>query len=534
MTLTGKSFIGSTRGVDSARSFQANDPTTGEQLAPLYHEAFSSEVDRAAELAAEAFISYRKQSGKSRAEFLRKIALEIENLGDALVTRAQQETGLSEARLKGERARTCGQLRLFASLVEEGSWVDARIDSADPARQPVPKPDTRSMLQALGPVAVFGPANFPLAFSVAGGDTASALAAGCPVIVKAHSSHPGTSELVGFAVSRAVAACELHEGVFSLLFGSGRVIGQALVLHRQIKAVGFTGSKKAGRDLFNLAALRPEPIPVFGELSSINPVFLLPSAMQERSSQIATGLHTSVTLGLGQFCTNPGLVIAARSAITEAFAKQLRELMANTPSGVMLNAGTRSAYIEGVRHLDGHDGVRTLTMSECGAGAGNAQAGTALFQSDLRTFLDDATLGEEVFGPATFLLTHESREDVLAFTHRLEGQLTATVHGTEHDLQEYAELLALLETKVGRIVFNGFPTGVEVCASMVHGGPWPASTDSRFTSVGTAAIFRFTRPVCYQSCPQAMLPPELQDGNPLEIHRLVNGNPSGPSGRVAG
>jgi len=510
------------RGTDSARTFSANDPATGTQLAPSYHEAFPAEVERAAELAAEAFVSYRKQSGQARADFLRKIATEIENLGDALITRAQQETGLPEARMKGERARTCGQLRMFADLVEDGSWVDARIDHADPTRHPVPKPDTRSMLQGLGPVAVFGPANFPLAFAVAGGDTASALAAGCPVVVKAHSSHPGTSELVGFAVQRAVAASGLHEGVFSLLFGSGRAVGQALVQHHQIKAVGFTGSKKAGRELFNLASLRPEPIPFFGELSSINPVFLLPGAMEERSSQIAAGLHASATLGVGQFCTNPGIVVAEKNMVTATFARQFRDLMVNTKPGVMLNAGTRSAYCQGVSRLETHTEVRAMTVVKCDAGAGSAQAGAAFFRSDLSAFLSDPALGDEIFGPATLLLIHEGSEQLLAFARGLEGQLTATVHGTEKDIQEHAELLAVLETKVGRIVFNGFPTGVEVCASMVHGGPWPAATDSRFTSVGTGAIFRFARPVCYQSCPQAALPCELRDENPLGIQRLVD------------
>lgn len=522
--LIGKSWIGSVRGMASTRTFFANDPATGAQLVPAYHEALPAEVEQAAELAADAFVSYRKQSGGNKAEFLRKIAVEIENLGDALIARAQQETALPEARLKGERARTCAQLRMFAALVEEGSWVDARIDHADPIRQPLPKPDTRSMLQALGPVAVFGPANFPLAFGVAGGDTASALAAGCPVVVKAHSSHPGTSELVGLAVRRAVEACGLPEGVFSLLFGSGRAVGQALVRHRQIKAVGFTGSKLAGRELFDLAVARPEPIPFFGELSSLNPVFLLPGALRERSAQIAAGLHASVTLGVGQFCTNPGIVIAERNPATSTFGKQLRELMANTPPGVMLNAGTRTAYDQGVSKLTAHESVQTLAAVECDTGAGSAQAGAALFESDLRTFLSDPALGGEVFGPTTLLLTYESHEELLAFARHLEGQLTATVHGTEQDIHEHVGLLAILEAKVGRIVCNGFPTGVEVCASMMHGGPWPASTDSRFTSVGTAAIFRFVRPVCYQSCPQTALPVELRDTNPLGIRRILNGN----------
>lgn len=521
--LQGKSMIGSRLGAGNAETFHGVNPATGGKLEPSYHAASAEEVQEAARLAAEAFSSYRKTTGVQRAAFLRMIADNIEAIGDSLVERMVQETALPETRARAERGRTAGQLRMFADLVEEGSWVNARIDHADPTRTPIPKPDTRFMLQALGPVAVFGPANFPLAFSVAGGDTASALAAGCPVVVKGHSSHPGTSELVGQAVRAAVRACGLHEGVFSLLFGSGSKIGTTLVKDPAIKAVGFTGSKNAGRALFDLAAARSEPIPVFAEMSSSNPVFILPRALAERGDKIAEGLQGSVTLGVGQFCTNPGLVMVNQGDAADALAARLSDLMASSPGGVMLNKGTRKAYEEGVRRLGGHHGVSALVGGESQLGAGEAQAAAAVFRTSAESFLSSPELTEEVFGPSTLLVVSQAREELLRIAEGLEGQLTATVHGTDEDIAEYRDLVALLETKVGRLLFNGYPTGVEVGSSMNHSGPYPATTDCRFTSVGTAAIYRFARPLCYQNCPDSLLPVELQEGNPRGIWRWVDG-----------
>lgn len=522
MDLLGKSRIGAGLGQATDAVFYGINPATGERLVPPYHAASADEVDAAVRLASEAFHVYRRQPGAAKAAFLRRIAEEIETLGDALIERVCLETALPRARVLGERGRTTGQLRLFADLVAEGSWVNARIDRADPARTPIPKPDTRFCLQALGPVAVFGPSNFPLAFSVAGGDTASALAAGCPVIVKAHPSHPGTSELVGTAIGRAVQACGLPDGVFSLLFDTGNAVSQALVTHPQIKAVGFTGSKQAGMALFQLAAKRPDPIPVFAEMSSLNPVFLLPGALRERGAAISEGLSASVTLGVGQFCTNPGLVIVEQGAAAEQFTEYLRARLSQAAPGIMFNSGTCRVYEEGLTRLRGHPHITTLVLGEADSGAGEAQAAPALFQADTQTFLADATLAEEVFGPATLLLTHQGPDDLLRLAHALQGNLTATVHGSDDDFAKYQDLIALLETKAGRLVFNSYPTGVEVCASMNHGGPSPATTDARFTSVGTAAIYRFARPVCYQDSPQALLPPELQDANPGNLWRLVD------------
>ena len=520
MELSGRSIIGSKRGALNGASLNGFNPATGENLEPAYHFASTAEVDDAARLADKAFASFSTTTGAQRATFLRKIAENIEALGDKLITRAVQETGLPEGRIRTETGRTCGQLRLFADLVEEGSWVDARIDHADPSRTPIPKPDVRSMLRPLGPVVVFGASNFPLAFSVAGGDTASAFAAGNPVIVKAHHAHPGTSELVGLAVSKAVRECELHEGVFSLLFGSGNEVGTALVKHPLIKAGGFTGSRSGGRALFDAASSRPEPIPFYAEMSSVNPVVILPEALRARSEQLATGLQGSVTLGAGQFCTNPGLVFMQAGADTDAFASRLGELLSGTAEQTMLTPGIRSSYQKGVSSRYAQRGVATVMQRGAEAKCG---AAPALFKIDAPGFLSNASLSEEIFGPTTLIVTYESEAELLKLVRSLEGQLTATVHGTEEELLANRELINELEKKAGRLLFNGFPTGVEVCHSMVHGGPYPATSDGRSTSVGTRAIFRFTRQVCFQGFPDATLPDELKEGNPLGIWRLVDG-----------
>ena len=518
--LLGTSIIGFRRGAGRGGTLQGFNPATGTHLAPVYHFASSAEVDHAAQLAHAAFPTYSQTTDAERARFLRQIAENIEVLGDELITRANAETGLPVPRLRSETTRTCNQLRLFGELVEEGSWVDARIDRGDRDRKPLPKPDVRSMLRPLGPVVVFGASNFPLAFSVAGGDTASAFAAGCPVIVKAHHAHPGTSELVGLAVSDAVRRCEFPEGVFSLLYGSGNEVGTALVKHPLIKAGGFTGSRSGGRALFDAASSRTEPIPFYAEMSSVNPVVILPGALQERMEQIAAGLHGSVTLGAGQFCTNPGLVFLAENEDSAAFVQRLGEAMLSTAEQTMLTPAISTSYRNGVSSRTTHAAVETISPSDQAA---LCTATAALFETDAAQFLAHPELAEELFGPSTLVITYSNRAELLEVLNSLEGQLTATIHGTEEELRSNQDLIRLLETKAGRLVFNGFPTGVEVCHAMVHGGPYPATSDGRSTSVGTRAIFRFTRQVCFQDFPNAALPPQLQDENPLGIWRMVDG-----------
>ena len=520
MSLLGLSFIGASRGAAGGASFHGINPATGTELAPAYHSASADEAAAAAALAAAAFPVFSRTSGRERAAFLRAIAAEIEGLGATLTERAMAESGLPEARIKGETTRTCGQLRLFADLVEEGSWVDARIDHGDPARAPLPKPDTRSMLRPIGPVVVFGASNFPLAFSVAGGDSASALASGCPVIVKAHSAHPGTSELVAGAVRRAVEACGLPEGTFSALFDNQRAAAMTLVRHPAVRGVGFTGSRGGGRALMDAAAARPDPIPVYAEMSSVNPVCLLRGAIEERGARLAAGLHGSVTLGTGQFCTNPGLVLVDATADAPAFVAELARLFRESAAGTMLTAGICQAYQSGVARLSAHPAVECLASA---AAAEGVRGAPALFRTTAAALLADHTLTDEVFGPGTLLVSCEGPEEMARVLEALEGQLTATVHGTETDLAGAGALLAVAERRAGRLVCNGFPTGVEVCRSIVHGGPWPATSDGRSTSVGTGAILRWARPVCWQDMPDAALPDALKEANPLGIQRLVDG-----------
>ncbi|HSU50262.1 MAG TPA: aldehyde dehydrogenase (NADP(+)), partial [Segetibacter sp.] len=429
--------------------------------------------------------------------------------------------GLPEARITGERGRTVGQLKLFAQLLREGSWVDARIDHADPDRKPLPKIDLRSMQKALGPVGVFGASNFPLAFSVAGGDTVSALAAGCPVVFKAHPAHPGTSELVGLAIQRAAQKTGMPEGVFSMVNGRSTEVGMALVRHPLIKAIGFTGSFFGGKALFDEANKRTEPIPVYAEMGSTNPVFILPGALAESREKIAQELAASVTLGVGQFCTNPGLVFIQQSENENQFREDLSKQVKELTSGVMLTSGIKNNFQKGIEKLIGVNGVEVLAT---GKSEGEGARGTPhLLHAAASLFLEKHELEEEVFGPSTLAITANDKQELLRAAKQLGGHITATIIGTEKDLQEYSELINVLEQKVGRLLINGYPTGVEVCHSMVHGGPYPATTDSRTTSVGTLAIHRFTRPVCYQNFPQSLLPSELKDDNPLGIWRLVDG-----------
>lgn len=519
--LTGNHRIGSTAMAEGEADFRATNPSTGESLEPKYLEAMPHEADRAMEAAARAAGAYRALSSGERASFLRAIAEEIEDLGDALIDRAHAETALGHGRLQGERARTTNQLRMFADLVDEGSWVDARIDRAIPRRKPAPKPDIRRMLIPIGPVVVFGASNFPLAFSVAGGDTASALAAGCPVVVKAHPAHPGTSELVANAIVEAARISGMPEGVFSMIHGREPATAVRLVRNPHARAVGFTGSHRAGRALFDAAASRPAPIPVYAEMGSTNPVFVLPRAARSRGDAIAEELHGSVSLGVGQFCTKPGVIVGQGDAIGR-IAARMGALAEETPTGAMLYEGISEAFRAGVQASQAVEGVRVAGCAAQGDAHAFGDAVTIL-ATDALTFLQHDELSEEVFGPATLIVESGARDEMMDVARNLEGHLTATVLGTEADLEEFEDLIRILEQKVGRLLFNGVPTGVEVCPSMQHGGPYPATTDVRSTSVGTAAIFRFVRPLAYQNFPQSQLPVELRDDNRLGIWRTVDG-----------
>ena len=517
----GQNIIGQAASAEGTETFDVVNPATGEVLGPRFHEATGAEVDRAVELAAAASPECRARSAEERATFLERIADEITALGDVLIERAHWETALPDARLVSERGRTVGQLRLFATVVREGSWVGAHIDTAQPERQPLPRPDLRRMLVPLGPIAVFGASNFPLAFSVAGGDTASALAAGCPVVVKAHPGHPGTSEMVARAVLRAAEATGMPAGVFGLLHG-GPDVGIRLVRHPKLHAVGFTGSLQVGRALFDAAAARPRPIPVYAEMGSVNPVFVLPGALRERGAQIAAGLAQSVMLGVGQFCTNPGLVIGVQDEAFTSFLRQVGEAVGQAAPGTMLSGGLCRKYGEGVARLRAAAGVRLECASVEEADQHKAQATAMVFSTLAATFLANPSLAEEVFGPSTLAIACRTPDEMEAVAESLEGQLTVTVHGTPEEWGRYRGLISLLETKAGRVIVNGFATGVEVSPAMQHGGPYPATTDSRTTSVGTAALLRFARPVCYQDFPETLLPVELQNANTRGLWRLVD------------
>jgi 2,5-dioxopentanoate dehydrogenase len=522
MSLTGLSFLGTRRGSVGGRTFEAANPSTGDALEPAYHSATAAELDEAVRLAAEAFESYSRASGKAKAAFLRRCADGFDARKQELAERAHLETALPMPRLLGEVGRTSGQLRLFASVVEEGSWVQARIDPALPDRQPLPRPDLRSMLRALGPVAVFGASNFPLAFSVAGGDTASALAAGCPVVVKAHPAHPGTSEIAAQILMEAVAAEGLHPGIFSMLYDAGVEIGSALVQHPLIKAVAFTGSLRAGRALMDLAATRPQPVPCFTEMSSGNPVFVLPSALRKGPAELAKNLFGSFTLGAGQFCTKPGIVLVPEAPEGKSFFDELKSLVEASQPFTLLTAGIAKTYsaaaAERARQIP-------LAASAAVAEAPGFAADARLFTVCLDQLIGQPELADEIFGPDTLLVHCDTTQDYVRAARSLDGHLTATILGDEDDLVAHRELVEVLEQKAGRLIVNGFPTGVEVTHAMVHGGPYPAASDPRFTSVGSQAIYRFAKPICFQGFPLALLPPELRDENPLGIRRLRDGKP---------
>lgn len=485
-----------------------------------FQDATPEMIDKAMSEAAAAFSKYKLVTGSEKARFLRAIAEEIDALGDSLVKCASRETNLPEARIIGERARTTGHCRMFADLVEEGSWVEARIDTAIPDRSPAPKPDLRKMLVALGPVVVFGASNFPLAYSTAGGDTASALAAGCPVIVKAHPAHAETSVMVAGAIEKAAKRTHMPEGVFHHVMGSGFEVGKALVMHPLTKAVGFTGSYLGGKALFDLANSRPEPIPVFAEMGSINPVFILPGAMKSRAAEVAAQCAASITLGVGQFCTNPGLLLTPKNAELSKFTTTLADKISEVAPSTMLHPGIASAYWKKRAAALQQKGVTLLTESR--SEGGKEQGRPTVATVNLKDFKSNHLLVEEVFGPYSLLVQGDSLDELEGALDIIPGQLTCTIIGDEEELVAHRSFIERLREKAGRLIINGVPTGVEVCPSMQHGGPFPATTDSRFTSVGTDAIKRFARPVCFQNFPPALLPPEVQDGNPLGIWRIVD------------
>jgi len=521
MNPTGTSCIGFGRGPAGGAPFRAFDPAAARELEPVFHSVSAADWDRAVQLAAGAAPAWAALPGAERNRFLRLIADKLDATAAILAERAAQETGLPLARCTGEVARTSGQLRLYGETAARGDWLDARIETAQPDRKPLPKPDHRSMLRPLGPVVVFGSSNFPFAYSVAGGDTASAFAAGCPVIVKAHPAHPGTGELVGQLIVEAVKECGLPEGTFSLLFDAGFELGQALVKHPLVKAVGFTGSLKGGRALADLAAARPEPIPVYAEMGSINPLFILPGALAERSAAIVDGLHASSTVGVGQFCTNPGLIVLQRSAAAEQFGQALAAKLTATPESAMLTPGIRKNFATHTAARANQAGVTVITEAKAEKSGG---AAPVWFETEAATFLSNHRLSEEIFGPSSLVVWCRDEAEMHAVARHLEGSLTATLHAGAAEAAGQGALVALLAAKAGRVILNSYPTGLEVSPAIVHGGPYPSASDGgRSTSVGTRALNRWVRLVCYQNFPDGLLPAELQAANPLGLLRLVNG-----------
>ena len=523
INLHGQQFIGSQTSAESSDTFQGINPATSEALPTQFHEATESEIDKALQLAASAFDEFRSTTPEQRALFLDTLADEVDALGDQLLEQANAETGLPIPRCTGERGRATNQARQFAELLREGSWVDARIDLPNPDREPLPKPDVRSMMLPVGPVVVFGASNFPIAISVLGADTVSAFAAGCPVVIKAHPAHPGTCELSAQAVLSAIKKCGLPEGTFSLIHGRTYETGLSLVRHPATQAVAFTGSLAGGRALSDAAAARPNPIPVYAEMGSANPIFLLPGALKERASQIGTDFIQSVTLGVGQFCTCPGLVFGIDSDDLNIFTSSAAEGAQKSPPATMLHPGIHESFWKGVNAIEALEGFSLAGQSSDKVDPEKNQAACTIFETTSSALSDNPQLYDEVFGPVSTITKCQSTSELEQFASQLEGSLTATIHGTEEDLAKHAGLIHILETKVGRLIFNGYPTGIEVCHAMHHGGPYPAASHSYFTSIGTRCIYRFVRPVCYQGWPQGALPPELQNSNPSGIFRLLDG-----------
>jgi len=519
--LTGKNFIGNKPAAKGNKKYRTFNPLLNLENETTFYEATPAEIDEAVALAQAAFGPYSRKSGSERAAFLRAIADEILALGEPLITTYCSETGLPEGRAKGERGRTMGQLKAFADLLEEGSWVGATIDRALPEREPIPKPDLRKVMVPLGPVVVFGASNFPFAFSTAGGDTASALAAGCPVLLKSHPMHAGTSEMVATAILKAAASTGMPNGVFSHLNSSGIEVGQQLARHEGIAAIGFTGSHRGGRALFDLAAKRKTPIPVFAEMGSINPVVFLPEALEEQGESWARNYAGSITLGSGQFCTNPGLLLGIADKGLDNFMKKLSsEILSIAPTS-MLHPNIQGAFEKGKQAAAAQEQTKVLAdyREEVEANFGRP----LVLGVEGETFLANPALHQEVFGPFALVVKCRDKHQLQEILSALEGQLTGTIVGTQKELPAYTEVTEALKGRVGRLIFNGVPTGVEVTAAMQHGGPYPATTDSRFTSVGTHAINRWVRPVSFQDCPDNLLPDALKNANPLGILRMVDG-----------
>ncbi|GAA4832680.1 aldehyde dehydrogenase (NADP(+)) [Algivirga pacifica] len=520
----GKNIIGGTLSAQGTTTCQSINPATGTTLPTRFFAATTEEVEQTMSLAANAFITYKQTSQDQRADFLEAIAEELLVLGDELVQQAAQESGLPQGRIEGERGRTVNQLRLFATLLREGSWCEAVIETAQPERTPVPKPDHRTMLRPLGPVVVFTASNFPLAFSTAGGDTASALAAGNPVVVKAHEAHLGTNELVSTAIINAAEKTNMPQGVFSSLNAQGYSVGEQLVKHPETKAVTFTGSTRGGQALMKIATERPVPIPVFAEMGSINPVLLLPEKLNLEVKEIAQTYAASITLGAGQFCTNPGLLIGLDSMELDLFTSELKEAIEDSTPQVMLTDGILKAYENGKETVLSSTGVSPIASSQQELPKGAGQPAIAMISGE--DFINNTLAQEEVFGAFSLVIKCKNRLELKLVLHALKGQLTGTIMGTNEDVKIFENEIDILQEKVGRLIFNNVPTGVEVSHAMQHGGPFPAASDSRFTSVGTAAIKRFVRPICYQNCPESYLPEELKDANPLGIWRKVDGQMS--------
>ncbi len=523
MEIKGHHLIAGVCVAGTSTTFTATNPATGGAMTPAFSEATAADVDRAMNAAAEAFVSYRRLPGARVAEFLEAVAAEIADLGDGLLERAHLETALPMARLTGERARTLNTFKIFAAMARDGSWLNARIDRADPDRKPLPKPDVRAANIGIGPVVVFGASNFPLAISVAGTDTVAALAAGCPVVVKAHPAHPGTSEIVGNCFARVAARLGLPPGVFSLLHGVGHEVGLALVRHPQTRAVAFTGSLRGGRALFDAGAARPDPIPVYAEMGSVNPVIIFPHAAAERGAAIASAYVQSVTLGVGQFCTNPGLVLGLDNADLDGFITAAASEARKVAPATMLTPGIARAFTTAVDRHNKTPGVTVAGRSETAAEPAKSQADCVIFSTNAATARAQHHLADEIFGPTSTVVRCRDRAELAAFVRDLQGHLVASVHATAADIAENGDILAQLETKVGRIVWNGFGTGIEVCAAMHHSGPYPATSDPHFTSIGHAAISRFARPVAYQGYPDNALPEALRNRNTLGVWRLVDG-----------
>ena len=519
--ITGKNYIGNKLSSRGTKTYKTFNPQLNVENDALFYEVTTDEIDEAVNLASEAFKTYRNISGENKANFLNAIADHIMDLGDSLIQTYCSESGLPEGRAKGERARTIAQLRMFSDLVKEGSWVNATIDTAIPEREPAPKPDLRKMSIPLGPVVVFGASNFPLAYSTAGGDTAAALAAGCPVLVKSHPMHAGTGELVASAIVKAAHKTGMPNGVFSNLNSSGIEVGEQLVKHPGVKAVGFTGRINGGRALYDLAAQRDEPIPVFAEMGSINPVVILPEALKNRNQSIAKTYASSITLGTGQFCTNPGLILGIKGDILSAFIQNLSNEIVKIEPSCMLHPNIIGAYENNKQKAITQQNISVVADYESDVQTNYARQTVTTVEGE--TFLNNSTLHQEVFGPYSMVVQCEDANQLEQIITKLEGQLTGTIIAEDKEAKNYPQIVSALQNRVGRLIYNGVPTGVEVCPSMTHGGPYPASTDSRFTAVGIHSIQRWVRPFSYQDWPNDLLPKELKNDNPLGISRLVNG-----------